>query len=68
MQTEVGPLVRLTSTVNSISYQNVPEDHLIPYIAGRVLIFQQDNTPAHGSVVVVMKCPPKGPDLNPIEN
>ena len=43
------------------------EGHLIPYIAGRVLIFQQDNASAHGSVVA-MKCPPKGPDNNPIEN
>ena len=77
-QSEIGPLVRLTSTVNSTSYQNVLEDHLIPYIAGRALIFQQDNAPAHTArsttrfleerSVVVMKWPPKSPDLNPIEN
>ena len=77
-QSDIGPLVRLTSTVNSVSYQNVLEDHLIPYIAGRVLIFQQDNAPAHTArstsrfledrSVVVMKSPPKSPDLNPIEN
>ena len=77
-QSDINPLVRLTSTVNSISYQNVLEDHLIPYIAGRALIFQQDNAPAHTArstnrfpeerSVVVMKWPPKSPDLNPIKN
>ena len=72
-QTEIGPLVRLTSTVNSTSYQNVLEDHLIPYIAGRALIFQQDNTPAHtarSTTRFLEECSvvPKSPDLNPIEN
>lgn len=77
----VGPLVRITGSVNGQSYLQTLRYRLkrgYPDLFGGPLIFQQDNAPAHRSRVVQewlreknIECldwPPQSPDLNIIEN
>jgi transposase len=77
----VGSLVKLEGRFDSISYQQLLENYMIPDAAtliGEDLIFQQDNASIHTSRstrqwlrehnVTLLEWPPKSPDANPIEN
>lgn len=67
--------------MNSEDYQNVLQNHLLPFLAARPDVeikFAQDNAPIHKShstmqwlanhEIVLFDHPPRSPDLNPIEN
>ncbi len=66
-------------TMNSEHYQQVLEDHLLPFVANhRSTHFLQDEAPCHASKRIkqyladklfqVMDWPGNSPDLNPIKN
>ena len=74
-------IVFVEQTMNSLCYQKVLEDNLLPVIeqiCGNDGIFQQDNAPVHNSRstkqwftsknLQVLPWPSRSPDLNPIEN
>lgn len=77
----VGSLVRLEGRIDSLAYQQVLADYMLPdaeALIGDDFVFQQDNAPIHTSRstrqwlrdhdVTVLDWPPKSPDANPIEN
>ena len=73
------PMAIFTGIMNIIGYQNILQDHLIPFLAetGPTTRFMQDNDPKHVSrstrqwlidhQVNWFPTPPESPDLNPIE-
>ena len=69
----------VTSRMNSLDYQDVLQNNLLPYLhANPQMTFQHDNAPIHSSNstrlwlqsnnVNTMPWPACSPDLNPIEN
>lgn len=77
----LSQLAVLDESINSGVYVDTLSEFLLPFIDlhyGRECIFQQDNAPAHSSLVTkeffreqnidVMNWPARSPDLNPIEN
>ena len=77
----VGPIVHFHSNINTSVYKELLRQHTLPHLhKGRVetQIFMQDNAPCHKAKavlsfleeeeIVVMKWPPKSPDMNPLEN
>lgn len=79
-----GPLLEVKRSIDSLQYQEVLEQGLLPVLAsyqckaGEKLLFMHDNAPAHVSQstklwlekagVAPIKWPAQSPDLNPIEN
>lgn len=74
-------LAIIKGNIDSIKYQNVLKDHLLPFIIDQnrnQIIFQQDNAKPHVSNstklwfeshnIKLMSWPAFSPDLNPIEN
>lgn len=74
---ELGPLVFINGTVNSIKYKEILEKNLVNFIKPGD-IFQDDSAPAHRSKSVLsfldeeriehLDWPSNSPDLNPIEH
>ncbi|KAG0437742.1 hypothetical protein HPB47_017306 [Ixodes persulcatus] len=79
----LGPLVRIDGSLTSRAYAEIIDQVLLPYILGgpfpdECFTFQQTRSPIHTSRVVrelqedrcIMELdwPPKGADMNPIEN
>ena len=79
----VRSFARIDGMLNAERYQEMLRDHLLPNLPRRrqqrrLLIFQQDNAPAHAAQSTiaflrsefnsVMEWPALSPDLNPIEN
>ena len=74
----IGPLVAVDGTMNSSKYIEIIQNHLLPTLAERDVIFMDDNAPCHRSHsvrsffdengITRSEWPPQSPDLNPIEN
>ena len=70
----------ITSSVDSLVYQEVLQTHLLPFLEEKLPNgkYQQDNTPCHTSLstrqffkdhgIKIMKTPAESPDLKPIKN
>ena len=75
--TDLGPLVVINGYMNSSTYTQILNDHLIPFI-DEFTFYQDDNAPCHRSKKVKqfinenniqnIDWPANSPDLNPIEN
>ena len=67
-----GNLHQVPSTLNSISYQNVLEDHLIPFTDPQGQIFQHHSVATKSWLqcqnVTTLEWSPKSPHLNPNEH
>ena len=78
-----GKLVQIEGRLTAVKYLAMLEDYLLPFIQrhfpGRPVRFVQDNSSIHKARIVslwfqdhpqiqVLPWPPKGADLNPIEN
>lgn len=79
----LGPLVRLSPSFTADAYCEILDYHLVPYaldgpFKDGCYFFQHDRSPVHTAravqnllqerAVCVLDWPPKGADLNPIEN
>ena len=68
----------MQSNLNSIEYQSILDNHVIPFVNPNGQIFQQDNASCHSSSstkawlecqnIPLLEWPPRSPDLNPIEH
>ncbi|MBJ3215703.1 transposase [Salmonella enterica subsp. enterica serovar Corvallis] len=82
--TDMGPLVRVTSSLTGQRYREILDDHVLPFVRLQHptgdLSLQQDNAPCHRSRIVSkwlnehssdvtsLPWPARSPDLNPIEH
>ncbi|MBJ5491542.1 transposase [Salmonella enterica subsp. enterica serovar Derby] len=82
--TEMGPLVRVTSSLTGQRYREILDDHVLPFVRLQHptgdLSLQQDNAPCHRSRIVSewldehssdvtsLPWPARSPDLNIIEH
>ncbi|MBJ5103516.1 transposase [Salmonella enterica subsp. enterica serovar Agona] len=82
--TEMGPLVRVTSSLTGQRYREILDDHVLPFVRLQHptgdLSLQQDNAPCHRSRIISeglnehssgvtsIPWPARSPDGNPIEH
>ncbi len=78
-----GPLVPIEHRLNTTAYLSIVAEHVHPFMTtvypSSDGYFQQDNAPCHKAQIsdwflelvmelILLKCPPQSPDLNPIEH
>ncbi len=80
----LGSLVPIEHCLNATVYLNIVTDHVHPFMTtvypSSDGYFQQDNPPYHIAQIIsdwflehdneftLLKCPPRSPDLNPVEH